>query len=114
MMSLSKKDTKQSWQELLKHAIHGMVCAKTGPLIILATASATNFDINIIVLVFEGLILRATEKIGKIITRFIPRNVLFYHRHRIAHLPIVYTHGHKVTSQSEIKEIRMHLYTLTH
>ena len=100
-MSSSSKDLKQSWQELLNQAFHGMVCAKTGPLILLATASATSFDINIIVFIFEGFILKATKQVGKTITSIIPYNVIFYHQHRMAHLPIVYTHAHKVIQSQD-------------
>ena len=82
-------------KELLKHIFYGFLNCKTYNLLLLFTLYGTKINVTIWLI---DAIFSLSERLvyfvnySQILSQWTP---LFYHMHRISHLPVVYEHAHK-------------------
>ena len=84
--------------KIIHHVLYGFLNTKTMHLIILFHCWNQKQHLSIWQWLLDGVILNATVKIGSLFQKNLFRNMsaMFYHQHRMAHLPIVYQHAHKL------------------
>ena len=86
-----------STSKILRHALHGFVNSKTMVLVILLLCYHHHPTISLWVWIVEGFFIKATPRISVFLSSCsLHFNAVFYHQHRMAHLPVVYQHAHKL------------------
>ena len=86
-----------STSKILQHALHGFVNSKTMVLVILLLCYHHHPTISLWLWIVEGFLVKATPRISVFLSSSsLHFNALFYHQHRMAHLPVVYQHAHKL------------------
>lgn len=82
--------------ETMKHVVWGFINTKTFHLVVLLHLNSQQFSIPLAVWFIDywfGL----TAKVGVLVSSlWLDSEALFYHQHRMSHLPRVYEHGHKL------------------
>ena len=87
----------KSWTKILSHALHGFINSKTMTLVVLFLCMHHHPTLSIWLWLVEGFLVKATTRISGLLSSCsLHPNVLFYHQHRMAHLPVVYQHAHKL------------------
>jgi len=85
-----------SFKETLTHAVWGFVNTKTYHIVLLLHMQSISLEIPLIIWLIDSAF-ALTDKLSKIISRFFFHWLgLFYPQHRLAHLPKVYEHAHKL------------------
>ena len=83
--------------KMLCHALHGFLNSKTMTLTVLFLCKHHNPTLSLWLWIVEGFLVKATTRISFLLSSCtLHHNVLFYHQHRMAHLPVVYQHAHKL------------------
>ena len=83
--------------KILMYALHGFVNSKTMTLVVLFLCKHHHPTLSLWHWIVEGFLAKATTRIsGLLSSSTLHSNVLFYHQHRMAHLPVVYQHAHKL------------------
>lgn len=89
------KSVRFSFSKFLTHFAYGNLNCKTFYLLMWLTLMRHNFHINVLVWFIDfslGLTPRVARWVSRLCLHWSP---LFYHMHRIAHMPEVYEHAHK-------------------
>jgi len=85
-----------SLKETLTHAVWGFLNTKTYHIMLLLHMQNIDLNVPLIIWILEAS-LGLTDKLSKLLSRvFFHWLALFYPQHRLAHLPKVYEHAHKL------------------
>ena len=94
---LTPGSVRYSTSKILRHALHGFLNSKTMVLVILLLCNHHHPKISLWLWILEGFIVKATPLISVFLSSYsLHFNAVSYHQHRMAHLPVVYQHAHKL------------------
>merc|ERR1719319_1474843 len=83
--------------KMLRHAFHGFINSKTSVLVILLLCSHHHPQLSLWLWALEGFLLQATPRLSALLSSStLHFSAVYYHQHRMAHLPVVYPQAHKL------------------
>ena len=83
--------------KMLRHAFHGFINSKTSVVVILLLCYHHHPQLSLWLWALEGFLLQATPRLSALLSSStLHFSAVFYHQHRMAHLPVVYPQAHKL------------------
>ena len=93
----TKGTVRLPFKVILSHALGGFLNAKTMTLVVLLHCRHLQHQLPLWLWFLEGGLLHLSPRLSKFFaSHLLHFSALFYHQHRIAHLPTVYQHAHRL------------------